>query len=934
MRASYFLFVCLCLLQCGLSTAQHTETVYLSGTGNDQTKTWDFYCTDGMNSGKWSEIEVPSCWELQGFGQYTYGHTPWEDRLNEEGHYRTEFTAPKEWKNKQVEIVFEGVMTDAEVMINGKLAGPTHQGAFYEFSYDITDKISFNKKNKLEVEVKKHSANESINHAERKADFWIFGGIIRPVYLRIKPKEHIERIAIKAEADGSLEAHIFHQAKSAQTLSFALLSSDGDTLSSGTTPVDASQQPIPFSHTFSDIQSWNPESPTLYQFAYSLMDEKGNLLHEQKETIGFRTVEVREKDGIYVNGQKIKFKGVNRHTFWPNSGRTTNKDLSRQDVLLMKEMNMNAVRMSHYPPEKHFLDLCDSIGLFVIDELCTWQAPAVDTEVGEKLVKELVIRDVNHPSILLWANGNEGGFNTELDDDYAIWDIQQREVIHPWEAFGKTNTFHYIGFNMLTNDANTRSKIFFPTEFLHGLYDGGHGAGLEDYWKYMWADPLCAGGFLWVFADESVVRTDKGGALDSDGDHAPDGILGPYREKEGSFYTIKHIWSPVQIKDFGIGESFSGEILVENRYHFTDLSQCQLLVEWTYVAHPGSGRKAAKPLLSEVMTFPQTLPGETSRMKIPVPGNWQQADALTLKVINQHGDTIHQLVKAVKELDAFHAPTLQALRENQVALSVIENAEAWEVQAGKLTYSFDKNSGILQEVRKLGTALPFGEGPISVSEHDTIASVNMQKTNTEVRIQAFSKDSAFQYQWTVDNNGILHLAYSHLPEGFYGAKSLPFDGISFSLEEETVKGMKWVGDGPFRVWRNRMKGPHFGAHRNEYNNTITGFTGSTYSYPEFKGFYSQFYAAELELASSPSVHIFCHTPDIFLRMLTPEESPDVRENMKMSFPVGDISFLTTILPIGTKFKKPGQMGPQSQPETYYNFRNLPTEVELSFYFEE
>ncbi len=357
MRVSYFLFLCIYLLQCSLSTAQHTETVYLSGTGSDQTKTWDFYCTDGMNSDKWSEIEVPSCWELQGFGQYTYGHTPWEDRLNEEGHYQTEFTADKAWRNKQIEIVFEGVMTDAEVMINGKLAGPIHQGAFYEFSYDITDKISFNKTNKLEVKVKKHSANESINHAERKADFWIFGGIIRPVYLEIKPKEHIERIAINAEADGTMDAHIFHQAKSVQTLGYALLSSEGDTLSSGFTPVDASQQPIQFSRTFSDIQSWNPESPTLYQFAYSLIDGKGNLLHEQKETIGFRTVEVREKDGIYVYGQKIKFKGVNRHTFWPNSGRTTNKDLSRQDILLMKEMNMNAVRMSHYPPEKHFLDL-------------------------------------------------------------------------------------------------------------------------------------------------------------------------------------------------------------------------------------------------------------------------------------------------------------------------------------------------------------------------------------------------------------------------------------------------------------------------------------------------------------------------------------------------------------------------------------------------
>jgi hypothetical protein len=120
-----------------LTGAQETQTVYLSGSGFDHTRSWDFYCSAGMNSGTWTTIEVPSCWEQQGFGAYVYGHVPFEERLKEEGHYRTTFMAEKDWKGQHVALVFEGVMSDARVEINGKSAGEVHQGAFYPFSYDV-----------------------------------------------------------------------------------------------------------------------------------------------------------------------------------------------------------------------------------------------------------------------------------------------------------------------------------------------------------------------------------------------------------------------------------------------------------------------------------------------------------------------------------------------------------------------------------------------------------------------------------------------------------------------------------------------------------------------------------------------------------------------------------------------------------------------------
>ncbi|MDO6801330.1 glycoside hydrolase family 2 TIM barrel-domain containing protein [Wenyingzhuangia sp. 1_MG-2023] len=478
---------------------QTTQKQYLSGTDKDNTVAWDFYCSDGMQSKKWSKIAVPSCWELQGFGNYNYGrdYKVKKEYHNEFGMYKHEFFVAKDWKHKEVKIVFEGVMTDAEVKINGKPAGEIHQGAFYEFKYTISKLLKYGAKNQLEVKVHKMSSNKSINAAERNSDFWIFGGIYRPVYLEVLPKENINRVAIDSKADGSIKAELFTNSQKAKAVRVVLQDDLGNRIQElSIENLEQTKEKIAFTSVAKNIKTWNPEKPNMYQLKIELLDKKEETLHQIHQKIGFRTVEVRESDGIYVNNQKIKFKGINRHSFHPESGRTTSKALSIEHIKMMKDMNMNAVRMSHYPPDVHFLEACDSLGLFVINEVCTWHIPYLDEKVGEKIIKEAVVRDVNHPSIVLWANGNETGWNTQLDDDYAKWDIQQREVIHPWGIFKKTNTYHYVHYHGLAYDGYAKDKISFPTEFMHGLYDGGHGAGLDDYWKLMWQMPLNAGGFL------------------------------------------------------------------------------------------------------------------------------------------------------------------------------------------------------------------------------------------------------------------------------------------------------------------------------------------------------------------------------------------------------------------------------------------------------
>lgn len=879
--------------------AQNNETQYLSGTGADKTVNWEFFCSAGMNSGKWTTIAVPSCWELQGFGAYNYGHDKYENRINETGTYRYKFNVPAGWQNKQINIVFDGVMTDAEVKINGKLAGPIHQGAFYQFKYDISKLLKPGKENQLEVLVNKHSGNWSINEAERQADFWIFGGIFRPVYLEAKPKENIARVAVDARANGDFQANVsISGLKNAVKVIAEIQTLDGKTESRFETQANASICTI--SGKMANPKTWNPEFPNRYKAVFKLMDKNGAVINQYSEVIGFRTVEVRESDGIYVNGVRIKMQGVCRHTFNPKYGRTSSKALSIEAVNLMKDMNMNAVRMSHYPPDKHFLDVCDSLGLVVLDELTAWQKPSYDDVVGRKLLEEMIAHDVNHPSIILWDNGNEGGENNNLNDDFAELDIQKRKVLHPWQDYDLTNTLHYSDYNSLALDGFSKRKIFFPTEFLHGLYDGGLGAGLDDYWQMMWNNPLAAGGFLWVFADEAVERTDRNRELDSDGNHAPDGILGPYNEKEGSFYTIKEIWSPVQFEKHYISPEFNGSFRIENRYFYTNLNKCTFNAEWVSFSSPDKNR-------TEDVKSPENLkidlaPGQKGMIQLKLPENWQKFDALRIKATDQYGRVLNTWSWPVKYPEAKTKELLTEISGDRPTIQ--ETEKELFVKTNKLNFTFSKTDGTIQQIKNGDRLIPLSNGPVFVTgEKKVKQSTHRFEDNVLIIETVFENNDMLK--WTVLGNGLIDLDVNYEP-----TNNCLFAGVTFDYPEKNVAGMKWLGNGPYRVYKNRMKGVEFGLWEKAYNNTITGDSG--YIYPEFKGYHSEVYWAKITGKDSPDFKVYIHSKDIFLRMLTPAD-PVAPAKTKIEYPKGDISFLHGINAIGTKFTDASLSGPQSNP---------------------
>lgn len=912
--------------------APHPERLYLSGTGTDYTRTWEFYCSKGQNSGKWKSIEVPSCWELQGFGEYTYGRyytIKGAKPSDETGIYRYRFLTPDCEKNDRIKLFFDGVMTDAEVWVNGKSAGQIHQGAFYRFSYDITSLLKAEGENLLEVKVAKQSANKSVNAAERRADWWLYGGIYRPVWLEVVPAVSMEHFILDARADGSLRASV-RMAGNAKghVLAVSIRGlKDGKPLRTlqgkeqVSCPLATSGRETEFTCKWSDVKVWNTEAPELYVARLELKDRSGNVIQVREERIGFRTIEFFPQDGIYLNGTRLIVKGINRHSFSVDGGRTTSAAMSRQDALLIKEMNMNAVR-SHYPPDEHFLDMCDSLGLVYIDELSGWHG-RYDTETGARLIREMVERDVNHPSVILWSNGNEGGWNTDNDSLFCKYDkFQRRHVIHPWADFDGLDTHHYPAY--LTGVARFTNgyKVFMPTEFMHAMYDQGGGAGLRDFWDRWMTNPMFAGGFIWVFCDEAPKRSDRGGVLDSDGSNAPDGVVGPRREKEGSFYAIRSQWSPVQIKPLLITEHFDGSFFVSNEYIYTNLKDCRMTYEVLSCDIPMQGA-VSRILARGEVTLPALSPGETGKARFSLPASFAEGDVLKLEAFDRDGHRICDWSFPIRLANPYFqrhlAQVSTGLSGN--AVSARNNGKEIVLKSEKVSVTFDAATGMILRVLSGNTEIPLTNGPVAVGMKMVYqpASSYVRQDSEEAVFCARYKGGADSIVWRLTSQGLLYMdaVLLNRASGGGGFDDAFMDtevynlGLTFSYPERICKGMKWLGRGPYRVWKNRIPGTNYGIWHKDYNNTVTGESYDNLVYPEFKGYHANMYWATFESDTAPFT-VYSRTDGIFYRVFTPEEPKGSAKRTMPEFPEGDISFLLDI-PAICSFKPIEQQGPNSQP---------------------
>lgn len=920
-----------------ISHSVKTETVYLSGYDADQTVKWDFLCSKGMNSGKWRKIAVPSCWEQQGFGEYTYGryYKKKGGKVSDEmGTYRYRFMVPKKWMNKTIHLHFDGVMTDTRVLVNGKEVGAVHQGGFTSFSYDITPYVNVGKNNLLEVFVKKQSDDYSVNMAERHADWWLFGGIYRPVYMQALPKQHIERVAVDAKVDGSMQFDLYTQGLTTNATSSSLLTPNntyrlkvslqevgGQTEYAVQTVSLLSKNLQRIALKWQHVRAWDIEHPHLYEMKMQLLSAQGDVLHEYQQRIGFRTMEFRRRDGFYLNGKKLMIKGINRHCFYPETGRTTSKRLDINDVKLVKGMNANAIR-SHYPPDKHFLDICDSLGVLYFDELPGWQNH-YSTEVGMRILKEMMVDDANHPCIFAWGNGNEGGFNYELDSLFRKLDIQQRHVVHPWALFDGVDAHHYPAYQTGVHRLHHGYEVFMPTEFLHSQYDKGGGASLDEYWSHWKNNPLFAGGFIWAMIDEGVMRTDQNGKIDTDGTNAPDGVVGPHREKEGSWFTIRDVWSPIQISPFRIRTSWDGRFLVRNDFLFSKLTECKMNYRIISCNAPKSDlAQGDNQILSEgTVLLPNVDSGESGYAQLSKSEDFSKGDILELTALDRLGDTIHVWSYPMKYADEYFSQ--QHLLKNSNAKAMFEQHSELDLKMATLQAScgvkavFDLKTGMLVHIYNKEKEIPFNQGPLPIGMKMKLQKVVARQDGNDALLVMSYTGAVDSIVWRMTSDGMLGMDAVILNhrngkkfEGEFFDQAVRNLGFSFSYPEKICTGMRWMGKGPYRVWRNRLRGPQFGVWQKAYNNTVTG---ESWDYPEFKGYHANLYWVQMQSFTAPFT-VYTETDGLFYRVFTPEEPKALNgEKTTMQvFPEGDISFLFEIPGIQS-YKPIEQLGPEAQP---------------------
>jgi hypothetical protein len=430
-----------------------------------------------------------------------------------------------------------------------------------------------------------------------------------------------------------------------------------------------------------------------------------------------------------------------------------------------------------------------------------------------------------------------------------------------------------------------------PTEFLHAQDDGGGAAAMEDFWNLHWSAPRSAGGFIWAFADEAIMRTDMNNVLDANGLNANDGILGPHREKEGSYYALREIFSPVKVElPQRIDRSFNGKINIENRFHFTNTASCSF--SWELVDFSGPFDRSSGYVVRKKgqAVSPQIGPTEKGILPLELSNDDFNHDALMLIVKDSNGAEIGRWTAMIRSNDAVLRKFM--LPKNEAA-SFTESDTAYTLVGGDVSILIDKRNGqLITTKNKMNDYVhSFNNGPVLVRGNAVLENASIQQQSNEAIARFNFSGNLKKIEWRISSNGWVSLSYDYLLEGDH-----PFSGISFSYPENYVLGSKWLGKGPSRQWKNRMAGTPINVWQNLYNNTQTGYTPNTY--PEFKGYFGEVTWMEL---STVEGKIFIASPDdgLFVRLFD-FNGLTTTGKAYPQLPPGNISFLDCIPPIGTK----------------------------------
>lgn len=601
----------------------------------------------GYDDSDWTSIPVPNCVELQGHGIpiYTNVRYPHQtnppyigDAYNPVNSYRTTFTVPPNWNGREAFITFDGVYAGFYLWVNGEKVG---------YSEDSKGPAEFNitkylkpGENLLAVEDYRWTDGSYLEDQ----DMFRYSGIFRSVYLHSAPKVRIRDFFALPDYDGA-SGILTVQAK-VENLGAVKL----EGLAVEADIVDASGRSVAKSELRQDsglggtgivmqpkivvsvphADPWSAEKPNLYRLLLSLKDHRGQIIETVTCRVGFRRIAWNDGQ-FWVNGKSIKLKGVNRHETDPRTGRTVSRESMLNDVLLMKQNNINTVRTSHYPNDPYWYELCDEYGIYVMDEANIeshgmgysmerslgnnpdWEIAHVDR------VTRLVERDKNHPCVVSWSLGNEAGPGRNFDAAAAaIRALDTSRPIHYeryWEPCDMDSVMYPSVDYLESVGKNGSKRPFFVCEYAHSM--GNATGNLQEYWDVIERHDRLIGACIWEWVDHAIYKKTPdgrdeyfayGGDFDdqpNDGNFVADGILTPDRKPNEKLATVKKVY---QYEKYACADPAEGDVEIRNANWFTDLDEYQL--DWRLEIDGVIDQQGSLPM-------PETAPGRTAHVHIP-----------------------------------------------------------------------------------------------------------------------------------------------------------------------------------------------------------------------------------------------------------------------------------------------------------------------------
>lgn len=588
----------------------------------------DFWYTDFNDKG-WDDIQVPAIWELKGYGDPVYTNTgyAWRNQFksnppqvpvenNHVGSYRREILIPANWKGKKIMAHFGSVTSNIYLWVNGKYVGYSEDSKL-EAEFDLTNYLHVGK-NCIAFQVFRWCDGTYLEDQ----DFFRLSGVGRSCYLYARNPQYISDIRTTPDLDvnyqdGSLTTELL--LKGSATVDLSLLDATGKVVANQT--VKGAGKIKSIIH-LSSPKKWTAETPYLYTLLATLKDGSKEV-EAIPVKVGFRKIELKGGQ-ICVNGQPILFKGVNRHELDPDGGYVVSRERMLQDIRIMKQYNINAVRTCHYPDDNLWYDLCDEYGVFVVAEANveshgmgygehTLAKRADYTLAHLERNQRNVQRGFNHPCIIFWSLGNEAGFGANFEACYK-WVKQEdpSRAVQYEQAHGNefTDVFcpMYYGYKDCEKYAQSNpSKPLIQCEYAHAM--GNSQGGFKEYWDLVRQYPAFQGGFIWDFVDQSFRKQGKNGALiyayggdynrydASDNNFCDNGLISPDRVPHPHMYEVGYFYQNIWTTAVDLQK---GEVDVYNENFFRDLSDYYM--EWQLLVN---GQPEQMGLVTDLSVNPQ-----------------------------------------------------------------------------------------------------------------------------------------------------------------------------------------------------------------------------------------------------------------------------------------------------------------------------------------